>query len=190
MDLCWNWFIIYAKPRCHENRADELPGTTNGFFGPLAAAGRILASIYATWFCDYTEDKRNWTMNHRGIGVAAIIVSAAIFTAAFSAGCFNASVDTRGWQSVAREYKDAYAPSDRDKQRAIQAARETAIEAGLAEKDLDRYDMDAAYRGESWWVEFRHEDRGGKSWPDRFVVRVDRDGKTTLFQDPAAAPGR
>ena len=101
-------------------------------------------------------------------------------------GCVN--VDTSGWQGVAREYKDAYAPGNPEKDRAVQAAREKAIEEGLAAKELSDYKVRAAWQEPFWWVDFYREDRKGKFWPDRFVVRVDDKARAVLFRDPASAP--
>jgi hypothetical protein len=126
-------------------------------------------------------------MSHYGSG-AILLAAAGLLAAGLVGGCFSANVDSSGWQSVAREYKDAYAPSSPQRDRAVQSAREKAIEEGLTSKELADYDIRTAYQEPFWWVDFRREDRKGKSWPDRFVIRVDEKGRTLLYKDPAKAP--
>jgi hypothetical protein len=111
---------------------------------------------------------------------AGLVLAPAVLAAGLLGGCVN--VDSRGWQDVARGYKETYAPSSPEKDRAIQAAREAAIENGLTARELDDYEIDANRKGETWWVDFHHEKRKGKAWPDRFVVRVAEKGRTEVFR--------
>jgi hypothetical protein len=105
-------------------------------------------------------------------------------------GCVNANVDSSGWQQVAREYKDAYAGGDTDQDRAVQSAREAAIEAGLTKDQLSDYAVSVDSREKYRWVEFRKRGSKGETWPAHFVVRVDPAGKTIVYKNPAAATGR
>ena len=111
-----------------------------------------------------------------------------LLLAAIAVGCFSASVDSRGWQDVAREYKETYSGSGSDRDRAVQAAREAAIEAGLTMDQLADYSIATESEDGYWWVSFHHRSSDGKTWPSRFVVRVDSNRKIRLYRNPANAP--
>jgi len=105
-------------------------------------------------------------------------------------GCFSANVDvdSKGWKKVASDYREAYAGSNSERDRAVQAAREAAIEAGLKRDQLSDYSISARTEDKSWWVSFRLRNSEGKTWPARFLVRVDPDGRTCLYRNPDNAP--
>lgn len=120
------------------------------------------------------------------------ILSGAVAAAAVGllAGCFSANVDVnpKPYTDLGKSYADTYAGRGSDEDRAVHSAREAAIDAGIPKRELDEYAVGTSRRDQFWWVEFRHTERAGKSWPDRFVVRVDADGKTRLYKNPADAP--
>ena len=115
------------------------------------------------------------------IGVAA---------AALLAGCINIDANPKPYTDLGEKYADAYAGRGSDEDRAVHSARKAAIDAGIPKREMDDYAVGTSHRDKIWWVEFRHRDRPGKSWPDWFIVRVDGDGKAVLYRDPADAPPR
>ena len=106
-------------------------------------------------------------------------------------GCVNvnATGDSKGWQDVAKSYANTYGGNS-DKDRAVNAAREAAIEAGLKRDQISEYQYSTAREDKLWWVTFRHPRMGHESWPGWFLVRVDPDNRTLIYRDRATAPDR
>lgn len=124
------------------------------------------------------------------LSFAVFSVLAALLPAGFMVGCFSANVDvdSKGWQKVASDYREAYAGSGSERDRAVQGAREAAIEAGLKKDQLSDYSISTRAEDKSWWVGFRLRNSEGKTWPARFLVRVGPDGRTVLYRNPDNAP--
>ena len=105
-------------------------------------------------------------------------------------GCVNVNADSKGWQDVAKGYSDTYAGGSSDQDRAIRAAREAAIEAGIRKDQLSEYQYSTTREEKLWWVKFHHPSMGKDSWPGWFMVRVDPDNKTLIYRVKATAPDR
>jgi hypothetical protein len=93
---------------------------------------------------------------------------------ALMAGCFHANVDVDadGW---ARKLDDKMASSEA---KSIACRRVRA--EGLDEEHLDKYETKATRQDNAWWVSFDAK-RGQGGWPASFAVRVDENGKTTVY---------
>jgi hypothetical protein len=132
---------------------------------------------------------RNDRISNLPVALFSAVGVAGLLLAALAGGCSaSANVDTKGWQEVAREYKDAYAGTGGEEGRAVQNAREAAIDAGLKKDRLSEYNITAAAKDDLWWVSFRQKGSDQKTWPECFVVRVARDNSTRLYKNPANAP--
>ena len=106
-------------------------------------------------------------------------------------GCVSVNTDTSGWQDVAKSYSNAYGGGvGTDKDRAVKAAREAAIEAGLKRDQLSEYQYSTNREDRLWWVTFRRPGMGHDGWPGWFLVRVDPDNKTLIYKVRATAPDR
>jgi hypothetical protein len=118
-----------------------------------------------------------------GVAVAGFL---GLVLAASVGGC--ATINVPDYSGVAKEAVHDYSGSGSERDWAVQRAREAAIEKGLkSEKLTDDYSISPAQGEKCWWVDFRYKKSEQQNWPERFVVRVDMDGKTRIY-DRAGAP--
>jgi hypothetical protein len=101
-------------------------------------------------------------------------------------GC--ATINVPDYSGVAKEAVRSYSGSGSESDWAMQRAREAAIEKGLKTEQLSDYSISPTQGEKCWWVDFRYKSTDKRRWPERFVVRVDMDGKTRVY-DHVDAPG-
>ncbi len=114
--------------------------------------------------------------------ISLVVAGLGLLAAVVASGCGNkVSVDTKGWQDVGRAYADAYSGRGSERDWAVQRAREAAVQSGLTVEQLDKYTITPTKGDNAWWVDFRYLNSEKTHWPERFVIRVDADGKTRSY---------
>ncbi|HUT56747.1 MAG TPA: hypothetical protein VNA25_02605 [Phycisphaerae bacterium] len=111
----------------------------------------------------------------------------ALALAALAGGCISANVDSKGWQGVARDYKDTYSDSGDHRRamtekRAVKIARDRAEKEGIDDDDFDKYRIEVQKKDEFWLVTFDLKRSRRMGWPDHFTVRVDKEGNTLIYK--------